>query len=115
MRYLFSWISILACTTFVTCLSILPLKQPSGLVFPYYDKVLHFILYWLFAYIVVNTFRRKMINHAPSLGILYIFCIGLALEAAQYYLPYRSFETTDALVNLAGGLASLPLKVTTNL
>ncbi|MDD5585159.1 MAG: VanZ family protein [Candidatus Omnitrophica bacterium] len=108
MRYFFSWLSIAVYTLFIAVVSLLPLKQPARLDFPHVDKAEHFALYALFAYIVVSTFRLKKIKRPSLSGIAYIFCIGLALEAAQYFLVYRSFETTDILVNLAGGLASLP-------
>jgi VanZ family protein len=110
MRYFFSWFTIALYTIFISVVSLLPVKQPRQLTFPHVDKVEHFILYALFAYIVVNTFRLKKIHHASFLGIVYIFCVGAVLEVIQQFLPYRSFEFADMLANCAGGMASLLIK-----
>lgn len=116
MRYLFSRASVALYTLALVILSLSPLPPlPEAIAFPYIDKVGHFFIYAIFSFITINTYLRKHIRHPYLSCIGYVTIVGLLIECIQYFLPFRSFEIMDIAVNGTGMLASLPLKVTTDI
>ncbi|MDP8289448.1 MAG: VanZ family protein [Candidatus Susulua stagnicola] len=109
MRYLFSWYTTYSYSFFVVAIALLPVKFPPQLLFPFQDKVIHGLIYFLLAFLVVNTFLRKKISSFKKYGFIYVFCLGLVTETMQYFLPYRSFELGDILANSIGGLLGILL------
>ncbi|MBU2102797.1 MAG: VanZ family protein [Candidatus Omnitrophota bacterium] len=114
MRYLFSRASVALYTLALVILSISPLPgPPEAIAFPHFDKVCHFFLYGIFSFITINTYLRQRVRHPYLACVGYVTIVGLLIECIQYFLPYRSFETMDIVVNGTGMLASLPFNVTT--
>jgi polysaccharide biosynthesis protein VpsQ len=76
--------------------------------FPYYDKILHFLLLGIAAYLghlAFNKHQIKIFNISLPLTpvIMTFFCI--VDEAIQLFVPYRSFD----LVDLAAGVCGIAL------
>jgi len=102
MRYLFSWYATHIYSFLIIVVSFFPVKFPPQLLFPFQDKLIHLLLYFLLAFLAVNTFRRKGIGNPKVCSFFYAFFLGLFAEVIQYFLPYRSFELGDILANLLG-------------
>ena len=102
MRYLFSWYTTYIYSFLVIVVASLPVGLPPQLLFPFQDKVIHSLIYFLLAFLAVNTFSRKRIGNPKICSFFYAFFLGLFAELVQYFLPYRSFELWDILANLLG-------------
>lgn len=68
------------------------------------DKIVHFILFFIQSYLITKTYFVK--NKSLNFSILKIiipfvgFCI--IVEVIQIYLPYRSYDSIDLLMNILG-------------
>ncbi|MEI8349933.1 MAG: VanZ family protein [Candidatus Omnitrophota bacterium] len=111
MRYLLSWGTIYVYTCLLFLFSLLPVSAPAALVFPYYDKVIHFIIYMLLSCLVLNTLRQQGKDRPVLAGFLYAFYVGLMIEFLQLTVPYRSFELGDIACNCLGAGTGLLLKI----
>ena len=110
MRYFFSWSIIYAYSAFVIGVSLIPVPpQPPGL--PFLDKVIHGLMYWLLAFLVINTLSQSRKKTMFLISFFYAFGLGYLLEVIQIFLPYRSFETMDIAVNALGSLVGSLLRV----
>jgi len=111
MRYLLSWGTIYSYTCLIFIFSFLPVSAPSALAFPYYDKVLHFMIYMLLSFLVLNTLHKQGKSRSVMAGFLYACLIGLIVECLQFTMPYRSFEVADIACNCCGAGMGLLFKV----
>jgi VanZ family protein len=76
--------------------------------FPYADKVIHFLIYAGLGLLIawslratVKLPRAQLVLLAAALTTLY----GVSDEVHQLFVPGRSFEVADALVDALGGIA----------
>ena len=81
------------------------LGLPSS--FPFLDKVVHFILFFIQSILITNTMyeysdRNNRIILIAS--IIFLLLFGLIIEIQQIYLPYRTFEIMDLIANFVGVL-----------
>jgi VanZ family protein len=67
---------------------------------PFADKIFHFILMGLLAYVVVATVPGR--SPRPVLRIVLLMAVVLAEELSQLWLPDRRFELADLAADLAG-------------
>lgn len=104
MRYIFCWPTACTYSLFIIIMSLIPVEQPPAVEFPFLDKVIHGILYWLLAFIVANTLARRRKNRIVFISFIYSFGLGCLIECIQFFLPYRSFEGADIMVNGLGSL-----------
>jgi VanZ family protein len=86
--------------TYIIYLSYLSLKsvKVSEPPFPHFDKVAHFIAHSILTFLFLinwNEFKKAFLQS---------LFIGVAIEIAQYFLPYRSFDLLDMLANCLGSL-----------
>ena len=109
MRYLFSWYTTYSYSFLIIVVASLPIRVRPQLLFPFQDKVVHALIYFLLAYLAVNTFSRRRISNPKICSFFYAFSLGLFTEIVQYFLPYRSFEFGDILANLFGSLLGVLL------
>ena len=82
-------------------------KESSTISFPFLDKVVHFILFFIQSILITNTMyeysdRNNRIILIASIILLLLF--GLIIEIQQIYLPYRTFEIMDLIANFVGVL-----------
>ena len=81
-------------------------SKASGLLYQYLDKFIHFILFFTQSYLVTKSYFLRVKNLTFSiLKVIVpftIFCI--LIEVIQIYIPYRSFESYDLLMNISGSI-----------
>ena len=109
MRYLFSWYTTYIYSFFIIVAALLPVRFPPQLLFPFQDKIIHILIYFLLAFLVVNTFYRRKISNLRKYSFIYVFCLGAFTEIIQHFLSYRSFEFGDILANSLGGFLGVLL------
>lgn len=89
--------------------SVLFVKQVRHL--PYGDKVCHFLLYGILAFLVNLAFNNKtvLIMRRPFLlGSIWVLFFAIAEEFTQLFLVHRSFELIDIICDVLGiALASV--------
>tara|TARA_Y100000590_G_scaffold249727_1_gene280584 strand:+ start:1777 stop:2157 length:381 start_codon:yes stop_codon:yes gene_type:complete len=83
-------------------------KESSTISFPFLDKVVHFILFFIQSILITNTMyeysdRNNRIILIAS--IIFLLLFGLIIEIQQIYLPYRTFEIMDLIANFLGVLS----------
>jgi VanZ family protein len=100
----FVWVLIIA----VLC--IIPQEDlPKAGGIPHFDKLVHFVLYFILAVLSLFVFHASKPS-AKIFLLLSIFIFSLFIEVMQGILPFgRSFSGTDLLANLSGILAGLLL------
>ncbi len=63
------------------------------------DKVLHFISFYVLAFLMDFAFPQKGFG---AIKIIMLLAYGLAIEFLQSFLPYRSSELGDFFADVAG-------------
>lgn len=109
MKHIFSRINVGIYTLFVLFISVIPVK-PGGSV-PFLDKIAHFFIYFLLSFLIVNTLFLGKSRHPYLYGFSYAFVLGLIIECAQFFLPYRSFELSDLACNFLGCSAGIRILI----
>lgn len=98
---------------FILWLSTQPIPENAEELFPYQDKVFHFIIYSIFATIVHLGMKKSSIKYSClTLWIAPIILsatYGTFIEICQVFVPTRSFEINDILVNTLGGISGSSL------
>lgn len=83
------------------------------MLFPQEDKVLHFLEYACFAFLLYQSFSHasgvRTIRRAAILTAVIAAAYGGALELMQAYLPYRDCNALDFMANCAGVAFTLGL------
>jgi len=97
-------------TVILVWLSLMPASQiPSHrwIEIPHLDKIVHFFLYLITAYIWTNYLIHKIEkNKAIILGIGFGSLLGLITEYAQpIFFEGRHFEILDIVANIVGSLS----------
>jgi VanZ family protein len=74
--------------------------------FQHKDKVVHFILYFIFVYFWTKSFKKKHFNYLLII-LLLALTTGIIIEFLQEnYTNHRTFDWYDVLANFIGALAS---------
>lgn len=98
---------------FIFWISIQPVPENTKELFPYQDKVVHFVLYTLLATIGYLTLHRSQTRYTNLilwlLPIIIASFYGGFIEFCQLFVPTRSFETNDIIVNCFGGITGSTL------
>jgi VanZ family protein len=83
------------------------------LLFPQEDKVLHFVEYAVFAFLLYRAFSHASTSRAVAMAAVYTAIVavvyGGALELYQAFLPYRECNALDFMANCAGVAFTLGL------
>lgn len=81
-------------------------SKAAVLPYQYLDKFIHFILFFTQSYLVTKSYFLRIKNLTFSILKVIIpfiiFCI--LIEVIQIYIPYRSFESFDLLMNVSGSV-----------
>ena len=75
--------------------------------FPFLDKVVHFILFFIQSIFITNTiyeYRNRNNRILLIVSIIFLLLLGVIIEIQQIYLPYRTFEIMDLISNFVGVL-----------
>jgi VanZ family protein len=94
----------------ITVLCIMPQNDlPEGPEIPYFDKFVHFMLY--FVLVTLSLFVFSASKHSNKIILIsIIFAFSFFIEVIQGILPFgRTFSLLDLLANLSGILAGLLL------
>ena len=75
------------------------LSIPSGVQLLLYDKLGHFLVFAVLGFWALKAWETSS-QHRFLLGFLAVY--GLAIEIAQYFVPYRSFSVADWIADLLG-------------
>lgn len=102
--YFFSWFTIYTYSLFISFFSLFPSKNLPQITFPFFDKIVHLLIYCLLSFIVVNTLRLQGKTRIYFFSFSYAFSLGLLLEFIQFFLPYRVFELGDIFFNFLGSI-----------
>lgn len=81
----------------ITFLALIPSNQSEPF-FPYSDKVLHFISF----FVLILLFDKSSNEPINFLNLTFLFCYGLLLEMAQSLTSTRSVEILDLLADTLG-------------
>ena len=110
MRRLFSRSTIYIYTLLILFFSFFPFEAPTVEI-PFIDKIIHFFIYAILAFIVLNTLALEERSYCRILSFSYAIGLGIIIECIQYFLPYRGFEGGDLLSNFLGSLTGILLRV----
>jgi VanZ family protein len=78
---------------------------------PYFDKMVHFAMYFIFALFLMSGFSRqygKTSTKAYILSFIYAFLLGVLIEFIQEKIG-RSYDIYDMIANTTGIIVSLLL------
>jgi VanZ family protein len=75
--------------------------------YPYSDKIIHFILFFVQSMFITKTYIARNFKSDKLMPkiIFYFLIFCFSLELIQIYLPYRSFELLDLTSNLIGSIS----------
>lgn len=87
-------------------------KFPEADFFDFQDKLIHFICFGLLSFLWCGVGIDSKISPNPKKRILINYLVfgilaGIILEFLQRFIPFRSFDYLDMIVNEIGGLAGL--------
>jgi VanZ family protein len=85
---------------------------PEVSVFSFQDKLIHFFIFFVLAYLAVGlgVHEKKEIWRSKRLWINFIgiaFLPSIVFETAQHLIPYRSFDLNDLIFNVLGIFSGL--------
>ena len=106
LQYKKSWLGFFWVLIFGVFLTgLLPGNEfPAAPPIPHLDKIAHFLIYFLLAFVLEQIFVAK-----PKALFIKAFAIGLVIETLQTQVPFRSFEAADLLANALGAFAGILL------
>jgi len=87
-------------TFLITLLSLLPQKTIPEVQITFFDKFLHFFVYFIFTMLLYMCFRGKWGEFFLPLLIPAVY--GIILEFLQLLTGYRNFSVDDILFNIFG-------------
>jgi VanZ family protein len=103
------WIAVIAFACFM------PVERLPNISFlsriPHFDKIIHFMMYFIFALFLMSGFSRqygKTSLKAYIFSFILAFLLGALIEVIQENIG-RSSDMYDMLANIAGIIASLLL------
>jgi VanZ family protein len=85
---------------------------PDVAVVEFQDKIIHFIFFFVLAYLWVGLGVKKSSHLMKNSRLwinFFIFALfpGIALETAQHLIPFRTFDWTDLIINVIGAFSGL--------
>ena len=102
------WTITVAYAAGIFYISMIPVG--SEVLFPYSDKIFHFVIYAGFAILVVWSLRVTSLRpwpHVPMLAAAVAIAYGAVNELHQLYIPQRSAELLDLVANALGATAGV--------
>jgi len=106
LQYRKSWLSFFWVLIFGVFLTgLMPGNEfPVAPPIPHLDKMAHFLIYLLLAFVLEQIFIAK-----PKALFIKAFAVGLIIEILQIQIPFRSFEVADLLANALGAFTGILL------
>ncbi|WP_300672436.1 VanZ family protein [Desulfoluna sp.] len=105
-----SWLAVFLLCVLIFLPSLMHLPMPRG---PYYDKVLHLLVYTAAGFFVLRGARSLPLGQhrlaAISFAFLLAALIGMADEVIQLFVPNRFMDRVDFLFDLAGIVCGIAL------
>lgn len=79
-------------------------SKANDISYEYADKIIHFILFFVQSYLVTKAYlvKNKTLNFSILKIILPFIGFCVSVEVIQIYIPYRSYESVDLLMNFIG-------------
>ena len=79
-------------------------SKANDISYEYADKIIHFILFFVQSYLVSKAYlvKNKILNFSILKIILPFIGFCVSVEVIQIYIPYRSYESVDLLMNFIG-------------
>ncbi|MEL0008419.1 MAG: VanZ family protein [Flammeovirgaceae bacterium] len=79
-------------------------SKANDISYEYADKIIHFILFFVQSYLVTKAYlvKNKILNFSILKIILPFIGFCVSVEVIQIYIPYRSYESVDLLMNFIG-------------
>jgi len=111
MKGIFSWKIVLIYSLLIVIFSAIPLKISGNFIFPFSDKLFHWLIYFFLSLEVTNISFINRNVRARLTGFFYAFFLGLLMEVMQLCLPFRRFEAGDILFNTIGSLMGCLIKI----
>ena len=92
---------------FFLIIYLLLIYKSNGIIssFEHFDKVVHFILFFIQSYLVICLYISLNLSksYLTIIIILIIFCC--LIEILQIKIPFRSFDIYDLLANISGSIS----------
>jgi VanZ family protein len=110
LKLLVTIVSIVVIMFIVIFSTLIPFRKIEGI--PFFDKLCHFTAYAIFSFILAVFFRfyTTISNKKLFFSTLIIISLfGGIIEIVQYFLPTRSADFVDFIVNILGGIVGLVL------
>lgn len=97
------WILVIFFLSVITVPSDISYTLP---LFPHKDKVAHFVMYGVFAFLLLRALNSsgKDRSNLKIKVIIIAFSYGVMMEIVQYFIPARSFEVMDIVANGFGAV-----------
>lgn len=91
----------------ITYLMIFYKSNTNIITYPYSDKIIHFILFFVQSMFITKTYIARNFKSDKLMPkiIFYFLIFCFSVELIQIYLPYRSFELLDLTSNLIGSIS----------
>ncbi|MCX8065761.1 MAG: VanZ family protein [Candidatus Hydrogenedentes bacterium] len=94
-------------------LSLQPIPENAKELFPFQDKVVHFILYFFLAVIMYLGLKKSTVKYSYLklwiIPVIFSIVYGGLIEICQIFVPTRSFDYNDIIVNTFGGISGSSL------
>ena len=87
----------------------------DGPLFPYDDKVYHFILYFILSLLMLNGIvksygQKTLMKFDTKMAvIIYGSILGILIEIVQYFTNYRSADIYDFIADVLGSIGAILL------
>jgi len=106
-QFLIYWLPVIiyaVCIFIFSSISRMPKVIP---VFPYSDKVSHFIVYALFGFLMLRALfssykDKKSIIYLRFLAVFIVIFYGVTDEIHQYFVPLRHMDVLDLVTDSIG-------------
>lgn len=79
-------------------------SKANSISYEYADKIVHFILFFIQSYLITKSYfaKNKSLNFSILKVIIPFAAFCVLIEVIQIYLPYRSYDLNDLLMNVLG-------------
>jgi VanZ family protein len=88
--------------------SSIPNLRPPNISLFKYDKLIHFLEYAVFAFLIYRSFRHlaspQKLKYVPYFSVLFLAIFALIDESFQSRIPGRHSDIFDAVSDILGGI-----------
>jgi VanZ family protein len=105
-------LSLAACILYLVAiiiLAVIPLSRGNNIPLLDYDKLLHFLEFFVLITLVLITFDLWRVRDKALLALIILLGMTLLSEGLQLFVLERSFNVMDMVADLAGGFCAFIL------